>query len=33
MYVNLGIGMPTTTANYVDPNFNVYILAENGLLG
>ncbi len=33
MYVNLGIGMPTTTANYVDPAFNVYILSENGLLG
>lgn len=33
MYVNLGIGMPTTTANYVDPNFNVYFHGENGLLG
>jgi 3-oxoacid CoA-transferase subunit B len=33
MYVNLGIGMPTTAANYVDPKFNVYILSENGLLG
>ena len=33
MYVNLGIGMPTTTANYVDPNMNVYFHSENGLLG
>jgi 3-oxoacid CoA-transferase len=33
MYVNLGIGMPTTTANYVDPNLNVYFHSENGLIG
>ena len=33
MYVNLGIGMPTTTANYVDPAYNVYFHSENGLLG
>lgn len=33
MYVNLGIGMPTATANYVDPNLNVYFHSENGLLG
>lgn len=33
MYVNLGIGMPTTTANYVDPSLNVYFHSENGLLG
>ena len=33
MYVNLGIGMPTTTANYVDPKLNVYFHSENGLLG
>ena len=33
MYANLGIGMPTTTANYVDPNLNVYFHGENGLLG
>jgi 3-oxoacid CoA-transferase len=32
-YVNLGIGMPTTVANYVDPTHNVYFHAENGLLG
>ena len=33
MYVNLGIGMPTITANYVDPHLNVYFHSENGLLG
>ena len=33
MYVNLGIGMPTTTANFVDPKLNVYFHSENGLLG
>jgi 3-oxoacid CoA-transferase subunit B len=33
MYCNLGIGMPTTTANYVDPALNVYFHSENGLLG
>lgn len=33
MYVNLGIGMPTTTANYVDPANNVFFHSENGLLG
>ena len=33
MYVNLGIGMPTTTANYVDPALNTYFHSENGLLG
>lgn len=32
-YINLGIGMPTTVANFVDPAHNVYFHAENGLLG
>mmetsp|Transcript_48243 Transcript_48243/g.35430 ORF Transcript_48243/g.35430 Transcript_48243/m.35430 type:complete len:106 (+) Transcript_48243:669-986(+) len=32
-YVNLGIGIPTTTANYIDPRLNVYIHSENGLMG
>lgn len=33
MYVNLGIGMPTMTSNFLDKNKTVYIHAENGLLG
>lgn len=33
MYVNLGIGMPTTTANFVAPEDMVYFHSENGLLG
>lgn len=33
MFVNLGIGMPTTTANFVDPHYNVFFHSENGLLG
>ena len=33
MYVNLGAGMPTATANFVDPELNVYFHSENGLLG
>jgi len=33
MYANLGIGMPTMAANYLDPALNVYLHSENGLLG
>jgi len=33
MYVNLGIGMPTTMANFVDPKLNIYFHGENGLIG
>jgi 3-oxoacid CoA-transferase len=33
MYVNLGIGMPTTTASFVDPELNTYFHSENGLMG
>jgi 3-oxoacid CoA-transferase B subunit len=32
-YVNLGRGIPTTAADYVDPSINIYYHAEPGLLG
>ena len=32
-YVNLGIGIPTMVANYIDPQINVFLQSENGLLG
>jgi len=31
--VNLGIGLPTLVANYVDPKIDVYFQSENGLIG
>lgn len=32
-YVNLGIGLPTKIANYLDPNKEIFLHSENGLLG
>ena len=32
-YVNLGIGIPTLVANYVENNKNIIFQSENGLLG
>jgi len=33
MYVNLGIGIPTLVANYVQPGMTITIQSENGMLG
>lgn len=33
MFVNLGIGTPTLTANYLPKGMNVYFESENGVLG
>ena len=32
-YVNLGIGIPTLVANFVDPSIEVWLQSENGMLG
>ena len=33
MNVNLGIGIPTIAAGFVNPDFTIYLQSENGLLG
>jgi acetate CoA/acetoacetate CoA-transferase beta subunit len=33
MLVNLGIGLPTHVANYLPPGLDVYLQAENGIVG
>ena len=32
-YVNLGIGLPTRIANFLDPDKEIFLHSENGLLG
>ncbi|KAK8195208.1 succinyl-CoA:3-ketoacid-coenzyme A transferase [Phyllosticta capitalensis] len=32
-YVNLGVGIPTLAPSYLEPNSNVWIQSENGILG
>lgn len=32
-YVNLGIGLPTMVANHLDPDKEIFLHSENGLLG
>jgi 3-oxoadipate CoA-transferase beta subunit len=32
-YVNLGIGLPTRIANYLDPDKEIFLHSENGVLG
>ena len=33
MFVNLGIGIPTICANFLDPGVDITLQSENGMLG
>ena len=33
LLANLGIGMPMLASNYIDPDTNVSLQSENGILG
>lgn len=33
MYINLGIGIPTLSTNFLDPKLKVTFHSENGILG
>ena len=33
MNVNLGVGIPTLAANFINPDYTVFLESENGLLG
>ena len=33
LFINLGVGMPTMVADYLDGEENIYLQAENGMLG
>jgi 3-oxoacid CoA-transferase B subunit len=33
MNVNLGIGIPSLCVNFIDPNLDIFLQSENGILG